>query len=73
MMFFLTFTNCFRIIYKFILRFWNKILIFPGVVFNEMKGAYSNSQSLFGQHLLNNLVPDHTYGFSSGGEFLICI
>jgi Zn-dependent M16 (insulinase) family peptidase len=32
-----------------------------------MKGAYSDSQQLFGQHLLNNLMPGHTYGHSSGG------
>eukprot|EP00088_Acartia_fossae_P057236 TRINITY_DN6675_c0_g1_i1.p1 TRINITY_DN6675_c0_g1~~TRINITY_DN6675_c0_g1_i1.p1 ORF type:complete len:1010 (+),score=221.54 TRINITY_DN6675_c0_g1_i1:31-3060(+) len=42
-------------------------LVIKGVVFNEMKGAYSNAQSLFGQHLLNNLLPDHTYSYSSGG------
>ena len=44
------------------------IFLWIGVVFNEMKGAYSNSQSLFGQHLLNNLLPDHTYSYSSGGN-----
>jgi len=42
-------------------------IVIKGVVFNEMKGAYSNSQQLFGQHLLSNLLPSHTYGNSSGG------
>ena len=42
-------------------------LVVKGVVFNEMKGAYANSQSLFGQKLLNNLYPSHTYSHSSGG------
>lgn len=42
-------------------------LVVKGVVFNEMKGAYSDSQGLFGQHLLNNLLPGHTYAHSSGG------
>jgi len=42
-------------------------LVIKGVVFNEMKGAYANSQSLFGQKLLNNLYPSGTYGHSSGG------
>jgi len=42
-------------------------LVVKGVVFNEMKGAYSDAQQLFGQHLLNNLLPSHTYSYSSGG------
>ena len=41
--------------------------VIKGVVFNEMKGAYANAQSLFGQKLLNNLYPSHTYSNSSGG------
>ncbi|XP_023336821.1 presequence protease, mitochondrial isoform X2 [Eurytemora carolleeae] len=42
-------------------------LIIKGVVFNEMKGAYSDSQQLFGQKLLNSMLPGHTYSYSSGG------
>ena len=42
-------------------------LVVKGVVFNEMKGAYANAQSLFGQKLQNNLYPSHTYSHSSGG------
>ena len=32
-----------------------------------LKGAYANPQSMFGQTLLNNLYPSHTYSNSSGG------
>ncbi|TGZ59469.1 hypothetical protein CRM22_009042 [Opisthorchis felineus] len=38
-----------------------------GVVFNEMKGVFSNSLNRFGQAVQNNLFP-HTYGFVSGGH-----
>ncbi|KAJ8272468.1 hypothetical protein GJAV_G00089420 [Gymnothorax javanicus] len=43
-------------------------LVFKGVVFNEMKGAFSDSESLYAQHLQNKLLPDHTYSVVSGGE-----
>uniref|UniRef100_A0A4W5LZS5 Pitrilysin metalloproteinase 1 n=1 Tax=Hucho hucho TaxID=62062 RepID=A0A4W5LZS5_9TELE len=43
-------------------------LIFKGVVFNEMKGAFSDNEQVFAQHLQNKLYPDHTYGVVSGGE-----
>ncbi|KAM8839125.1 presequence protease, mitochondrial [Synchiropus picturatus] len=43
-------------------------LVFKGVVFNEMKGAFSNNESLYAQHLQNKLHPDHTYSVVSGGE-----
>ena len=33
-----------------------------------MKGAFSENASVFGQNLLNNLLPDHTYGYVSGGN-----
>ncbi|KAG7276066.1 hypothetical protein CRUP_020588 [Coryphaenoides rupestris] len=36
-------------------------LIFKGVVFNEMKGAFSVSESVYAQQLQNKLFPDHTY------------
>jgi len=41
--------------------------VIKGVVFNEMKGYYSDSQGLFNQKLVNNMLPGHTYGNSSGG------
>ncbi|CAD7014617.1 unnamed protein product [Ceratitis capitata] len=42
--------------------------VLKGVVYNEMKGAFSENSSIFSQNLLNNLLPDHTYGFVSGGN-----
>ncbi|MBN3307376.1 PREP protein, partial [Amia calva] len=43
-------------------------LVFKGVVFNEMKGAFVNNESLYAQFLQNKLYPDHTYSVVSGGE-----
>ncbi|XP_071447240.1 presequence protease, mitochondrial [Hetaerina americana] len=43
-------------------------IVFKGVVFNEMKGAFSDPQSLFGQRLLCSLLPKGAYGKVSGGE-----
>ncbi|XP_071232100.1 presequence protease, mitochondrial-like [Salvelinus alpinus] len=43
-------------------------LVFKGVVFNEMKGAFSDNERVYSQHLQNKLYPDHTYGVVSGGE-----
>uniref|UniRef100_A0A668AUX1 Pitrilysin metalloproteinase 1 n=1 Tax=Myripristis murdjan TaxID=586833 RepID=A0A668AUX1_9TELE len=43
-------------------------LVFKGVVFNEMKGAFSDNERLYAQHLQNKLLPDHTYSVVSGGE-----
>ncbi|CAL8277109.1 unnamed protein product [Lota lota] len=43
-------------------------LVFKGVVFNEMKGAFSDSERVYGQQLQNKLFPDHTYSVVSGGE-----
>ncbi|TKS79374.1 Presequence protease, mitochondrial [Collichthys lucidus] len=43
-------------------------LVFKGVVFNEMKGAFSDKESVYAQHLQNKLYPDHTYSVVSGGE-----
>ena len=42
-------------------------LAIKGVVFNEMKGAFADAQQVFGQQLLNNLLPSNTYGHCSGG------
>nr|XP_020016944.1 LOW QUALITY PROTEIN: presequence protease, mitochondrial [Castor canadensis] len=47
-------------------------LIFKGVVFNEMKGAFTDNERIFSQHLQNKLLPDHTYSVISGGDPL-CI
>ncbi|XP_022218351.1 presequence protease, mitochondrial [Drosophila obscura] len=43
-------------------------LVIKGVVYNEMKGAFSENSQVFGQNLLNNILPDHTYGHVSGGN-----
>ncbi|BHF68454.1 hypothetical protein SprV_0301148800 [Sparganum proliferum] len=42
-------------------------LVLKGVVYNEMKGVFSNSLNLFGQAVENNLMPV-TYGNVSGGH-----
>ncbi|BBD10068.1 insulinase family protein [Desulfovibrio ferrophilus] len=39
-----------------------------GVVFNEMKGAYSSPDSLVYEHSQRELFPDTTYGLDSGGD-----
>ncbi|BFZ21931.1 hypothetical protein BsWGS_24970 [Bradybaena similaris] len=43
-------------------------ITFKGVVYNEMKGVFSNSQSIYQQEALNSLLPSHTYGVVSGGH-----
>ncbi|XP_035826011.1 presequence protease, mitochondrial isoform X2 [Aplysia californica] len=43
-------------------------VIFKGVVYNEMKGVFSNPQSTYMQEALNSLLPSHTYGVVSGGD-----
>jgi len=43
-------------------------LTFKGVVFNEMKGAYSSPDDLLGDKSRNSLYPDNSYGFDSGGD-----
>src|SRR6056297_1424837 len=41
---------------------------YKGVVYNEMKGAYSSPSRELGYHIDKNLFPDNTYGYSSGGH-----
>lgn len=43
-------------------------LVYKGVVFNEMKGAYSSPESLLAEYSQQSLFPDNTYGFESGGD-----
>jgi presequence protease len=43
-------------------------LFYKGVVFNEMKGAYSSPDSLIGRYSRQSLFPDNTYGVDSGGD-----
>ena len=43
-------------------------LMVKGVVYNEMKGAMSSPDQLLMRSLLNQLYPDTTYQFNSGGD-----
>ena len=39
-----------------------------GVVYNEMKGAFSSPESVLERYTMNALFPDTTYGNESGGD-----
>ncbi len=43
-------------------------MVFKGVVYNEMKGAYSSPDSLLSEMTQRSLFPAVTYGVNSGGE-----
>ncbi len=43
-------------------------LTYKGVVFNEMKGAYSSPENLLGRRAQQSLFPDTPYQFDSGGD-----
>ena len=43
-------------------------LTINGVVYNEMKGAYSNPEDIMFQRIMENAFPDTTYGCDSGGD-----
>ncbi|MBU1228368.1 MAG: insulinase family protein [Proteobacteria bacterium] len=43
-------------------------LNYKGVVFNEMKGAYSSPESLLSEYSQRALFPDTCYGLDSGGD-----
>ena len=43
-------------------------IVLKGIVYNEMKGAMSSISSQADQGLNENLFPNHTYGFNSGGD-----
>jgi Zn-dependent M16 (insulinase) family peptidase len=43
-------------------------LRYKGVVFNEMKGAYSSPDNLISEYSFRSLFPDNAYGFDSGGD-----
>ncbi|SHI82638.1 hypothetical protein SAMN02745163_00808 [Clostridium cavendishii DSM 21758] len=46
----------------------NEPLTYNGVVYNEMKGAYSSPDSLLYRTIPSSLFPDNTYKYSSGGN-----
>ncbi len=43
-------------------------LSYKGVVFNEMKGAYSSPDTLLAEYSQQSLFPANPYGFDSGGD-----
>ncbi len=43
-------------------------LKYNGVVYNEMRGAYSSPEQLMERKIQQSLFPDTTYGFESGGD-----
>ncbi len=43
-------------------------LSYKGVVFNEMKGAYSSPERTLGEYSQQCVFPDNAYGVESGGE-----
>ena len=46
----------------------NAELKYNGVVYNEMKGAFSSPESMLFRTIQNSLFPDTTYGVESGGD-----
>jgi len=43
-------------------------IVYNGVVYNEMKGAYSSPDDVVERMVMNSLFPDTTYGVDSGGN-----
>lgn len=43
-------------------------LIIKGIVYNEMKGAYSDLDGIISRHTGRSICPDNTYGRDSGGD-----
>ena len=43
-------------------------VVYKGVVFNEMKGVFSDPESLIDRYLSHSLFPDTIYGYESGGD-----
>ena len=46
----------------------NEPLTYKGVVFNEMKGAFSSPDGILDRFATESLFPRHTYGVVSGGN-----
>ncbi len=46
----------------------NDPVIYKGVVYNEMQGAYSSPERILGDEIDKSLYPDTCYRFSSGGK-----
>lgn len=43
-------------------------LTYNGVVYNEMKGAFSSAEEVLNREVFNTLFPDTSYGVESGGD-----
>ena len=43
-------------------------LTYNGVVYNDMKGAFSSPDEVLEREIMNSLYPDTSYGFESGGN-----
>ncbi len=43
-------------------------ITYNGVVYNEMKGAYSNPDDVLARQVMNSLYPDTEYSYESGGD-----
>ena len=43
-------------------------LLLNGVVYSEMKGAFSSAEDVMERQIMNTLFPDITYGVESGGD-----
>ena len=43
-------------------------MAYKGVVYNEMKGAYSSPDNVLSEYSLQSLFPDNSYGLDSGGD-----
>lgn len=43
-------------------------LVYNGVVYNEMKGAFSSPEDVLEREILNSLFPDNVYHCESGGD-----
>ncbi len=43
-------------------------IVYKGVVYNEMKGAFSSPEALLDKEIQSSLFPDTAYGFESGGD-----
>ena len=43
-------------------------LSYNGVVYNEMKGAFSSPEGVLDRVILNSLFPDTSYAYESGGD-----
>lgn len=46
----------------------NEPVTYNGVVYNEMKGAYSSAEQQLMQAIQKSLLPDTAYGWDSGGD-----